>query len=133
MLADSSDIVRYAEEMRPGSLFPPDPGLAREVDELEEMFDKELGPHVRRLAYHALLASGSSFAPVIRETTTGLHRALAPLLGAVVPRLVKRGLRVDDAGAARSRPRVEAVLESVEARLVDGRRYLVGDASRPPI
>jgi glutathione S-transferase len=125
-LKDSTDILAYVERSRPGLLYPDDPALRREVSELEDLFDEELGPHVRRLAYHSLLTSGRPFAPAIRDTTTGLQRTLAPLLGIVVPRLVKRGLRVDEAGAARSRPHVERVLERVDTLRADGRAFLVG-------
>ncbi len=128
VLKDSRDILRWVETQRPGSLYPGEASARAEVEELERLFDDQLGPHVRRVAYRLLLTSGESFTPVIRETTHGAQRALAPIFGALVPRLVARALRVDEAGAARSRPRVEAVLEKVEARLAEGRRYLVGDA-----
>jgi glutathione S-transferase len=128
-LTDSTEILHYVDDHRPGLLYPhPEDAPARaKVDELEDLFDEELGPHARRLGYHALLSSGAPFAPVIRATTGGLQRRLAPVLGAIVPRLLERGLRIDDAGAARSRGRVQAVLDRVESLLADGRRYLVGD------
>jgi glutathione S-transferase len=50
LLTDSSAIVRYADAACPGSLFPDDPALSAEVDALEDLFDEQLGPHVRRLA-----------------------------------------------------------------------------------
>lgn len=126
-LTDSSDILRWVEGRRRGTLFPEDAAERAKVDELEDLFDERLGPHARRVAYHALLASGTSLAPVVRETTTGLQRRLAPVIGVVVPRILKRGLRIDDVGAARSQQRVLEVLDRVEALLADGRRYLVGD------
>ena len=125
-LKDSTDILAYVERAKPGLLYPEDPSERREVSELEELFDAELGPHARRLVYHLLLDSGSSMAPVIRETTQGAQRALAPVLAPIVGRMVKRGLKVDAEGAARSRPRVEAVCARVEALLADGRGFLVG-------
>lgn len=128
VVTDSRAIVRHADAERPGSLIPSDPAQRREVERLEALFDDELGPHVRRLAYDAVLRSGTPFAPFIRATTNGLHRAIAPVLGVFVPGLVKRSLRIDEAGVARSRPRVEAVLTEVESLLADGRRHLVGDA-----
>jgi len=128
VLTDSTDILRHADRVRPGSLFPEDPELRREVEELEDLFDEELGPHARRLAYRVLLTSGESFAPAIRASVSGFQRTLAPVLAAIVPPVIKRNLRVDEAGAARSRVRVEAVLDRVETRLADGRPYLMGDS-----
>ncbi len=130
VLTDSTDIVRYADEASPGCLLPDvlsEAPLRREVDELEELFDEKLGSPVRVLVYDALLESGYPFDALVRETTTGVHRALAPVLGFAVPRLVRRGLGIHARGVARAIPRVEAVLQQVEARLADGRRYLAGD------
>ena len=41
--------------------------------------------------------------------------------------MIKRGLKVDAAGAARSRGVIDETFAAVEARLADGRRYLAGD------
>jgi glutathione S-transferase len=124
-LTDSRDIVRFADECRPGCLFPE--GHRDEIDELEALFDAELGPRARLIVYSALLEANYPFVSLVRSSTTGVHRALAPLLGVVVPQLVKRGLRVDAQRAARARERLEPLLAQVEARLADGRRYLVAD------
>jgi glutathione S-transferase len=40
---------------------------------------------------------------------------------------MRRGMRIHAAGEARSRAKVEEVFDAVNARLSDGRRYLVGD------
>jgi glutathione S-transferase len=127
VLTDSTDILHHADAQRPASLYPADRGVREQVDALEDLFDEDLGPHTRRMAYHSLLRSGVSFAPTIRTTTTGVQRALAPLLGIIVPKLVERGLNVNAPAAERSRAKVEVVLGKVEELLADGRRYLVGD------
>jgi glutathione S-transferase len=49
------------------------------------------------------------------------------VFGALVPRVVKRVLRIDEKGIARSRSRVDEGLAKVEDLLSDGRRHLVGD------
>src|SRR5690606_12785081 len=41
--------------------------------------------------------------------------------------LMRRAMRIDAAGAERSAAAIEEVLAEVEARLADGRRFLVGD------
>lgn len=45
----------------------------------------------------------------------------------VVTRLIKRGLRIDAAGAARSREVIDRTFATVADLLADGRRYLCGD------
>lgn len=126
VLKDSTDILAWADERAPGAIYPIEPALRREVEALEDHFDEVLGPHARRVAYHALLTSGRSFAPAIREAGS-FHRPLAPALALVVPRVVKRALRVDAKGAEISQGKVDGVLEEVDAMLADGRKFLVGD------
>jgi glutathione S-transferase len=127
-ITDSTDILHFVEASRPGSLLPVDPAERAEVEALEDRFDRELGPHVRRLAYHRLFASGTSIGPMLAETTRGLDRALAPVVGRVAPRAIGRALKIDAQRAARSAEQVEAVLRDVEERVADGRPFLVGKA-----
>ncbi len=130
-LCDSTDILvaldaRARERGRP-SLYPDDAALRREAEALEDTFDEELGPATRRLVYHLILP----------------HRTIAlALLGALAPRgerfalaagfpairaLMRKGMRIDDKGAARARETIVRVLAAVGERLKDGRAYLVGD------
>ncbi|MEZ4367429.1 MAG: glutathione S-transferase C-terminal domain-containing protein [Kofleriaceae bacterium] len=50
------------------------------------------------------------------------------MVGRGLAGLIRRGLKIDDAGVARSRVRLTADFDEVAARLADGRRYLTGDA-----
>lgn len=126
-LTDSSDILRFVEGQAPGTLWPEAAAERAEVDALEERFDRELGPHVRRHVYHLLFSGRSSIGPMLATTTRGIDRALAPVIGAVAPVAIGRALRIDARRAARSAELVERVLADVEVRLADGRPYLVGD------
>ncbi|MBP1689509.1 MAG: hypothetical protein H6Q34_82 [Deltaproteobacteria bacterium] len=71
--------------MRLGSLFPTDPDPRRDADELGELLDEELGPNVRRLAYHAVLESGRSFALDPRDKLIDGMKRLATTRGGIVP------------------------------------------------
>jgi glutathione S-transferase len=55
------------------------------------------------------------------------ERRLAGATLPLVKLMLRRGLKVSAAGAARSRALVEEVFGEVEARLKDGRRFLGGD------
>ena len=125
LLRESSDIVQYADAQRPGSLLPTE--HRAEIDALIRRFDDELGPAVRRIVYYTLFEAGEAMAPLIRDSTTGLTRAAAPLLGMLLPPLIKRSLKIDAKGVARSRAKLEPLLSDIEAMLADGRRFLVGD------
>jgi glutathione S-transferase len=55
-IRDSTRIIAEIEErwLRP-PLYPEDPAQRRRALQLEEFFDEELGPHIRRAFYHELL------------------------------------------------------------------------------
>jgi glutathione S-transferase len=121
-VTDSTDILRWVDAH---ALFPPGDAGA-EVAELEDRFDRSLGPHTRRIAYGFVL-------PHLRELAgdaRGVPRyqiQTAQLLAPIMGGLMRRLLRIDDAGVARSQERVDEIFEEVGRRLGDGRRYLTGD------
>jgi glutathione S-transferase len=126
VVADSTDILRWcdahgaAEALAPAEL----PAAA----ELEDDFDRHLGPAARRLAYFHLLPSRRGFRELLgRGGVPGWQARSGRLARPVVVRLIKRGLRIDAAGAARSRTVVDDTFARVGALLADGRRYLCGD------
>lgn len=128
-ITDSTDILRWCDQHgRAPALFPPAgaPGAAEAVA-LEELFDKGLGPATRRVAYHLLLPMPGA-AQLIADKAPArwqgrLMRAVYPVARAAMT----RGLRLDDASAARSLTRVDELFADVAALLADGRRYLAGD------
>ncbi|APR79365.1 Glutathione S-transferase family protein [Minicystis rosea] len=130
VLADSSDIVRWADRRRPAAnLFGKTHEDRNEVLRLEDDFDEKLGPHTRRWAYASCLSDRDLLVSLFeaqRETPSFQRRALAA--GFPVARAVlRRTLGIDDAGAARSEAKIDAVFGTVADLLSDGRPYLVGD------
>lgn len=127
VLADSTDILRYADEAgtRGAPLYPA--GEA-EVEALEDRFDLVLGPHARRLGYFELLQDDAALRALVRRAPIpSWERSLGlPLLPAFKA-LLRRGLGIDAGGAARSEAKVRTVFDEVEARLADGRPYLCGE------
>jgi glutathione S-transferase len=123
-ITDSTDILHWCDarsDLPP--LFPPN---LPEVAELEDYFDRVLGPHARRLAYHHILPSMRARIESVRgvpRREVVATRLFAPAVAA----LMRRGLRIDEPGVQRSLERIEEVLADVDRRLADGRSYLVGD------
>lgn len=127
VLADSTDILGYADEAgtRGAPLYPQDGG---EVAALEDRFDEVLGPHARRLGYFGLLQDDRAMREVVRRASIPpWERAVGLPTLPVFKVLLRRGLEIDAASAARSEAKVRAVFDEVEARLADGRRFLCGD------
>jgi glutathione S-transferase len=125
LLTDSSDIVAWADAQKPGSLLPAGPARA-EALALEDDFDRHLGPATRRWAYFHLLPRKdldhmvTRGVPAWQATSVRITRPLALAM-------LRRGLKIDAAGAERSREKIDEQLAAVEQRLADGRRYLLGD------
>ena len=97
---------------------------------LEEHLDRALGEQVRRWAYQQLfmdpaltLQSWGVGEPAVPAWQRALLRPLRPLLQVAVRRM----LRVNAASAARALDKTKAVFDEMDARLADGRRYLLGD------
>lgn len=129
VLKDSDDILRFADEHLPAErrLFPAEPAARAEVLALVDDFDRGVGPALRRWIYFHLLPVREAAIEVLRCTGTRWERALVPALFPAMRALMRRGMKVNASGAERSRQRLEAAFTAVEARLADGRRYLVGD------
>ena len=102
-----------------------------EAAALERHLDRMLGEQVRRWTYQRLfnhrtltLQVWGAGEPSIPAWQRCLLRPLRPLL----EQAVRRMLRIDAASAERALERTRAVFDEMDARLTDGRRYLLGDA-----
>ncbi len=97
------------------------------VRELEDLFDRRLGPATRRIGYGQLLRYPAivrrSFPIGVGSVEALLSRAFSPLLIAAI----RRALRIDEAGVTRSSAVATELFDQVAGRLADGRPYLAGD------
>jgi glutathione S-transferase len=129
VLTESTDIVRWADARTTEShLYPDDPQLRREVDELVELFDRKLGPATRRYAYFHVLPHKKRALELVSTGVSDSERKMISTLWTPITTLMRRGMKVNEQGADRSMARIRAIFAEVEGRLSDGRRYLVGDA-----
>lgn len=124
-LADSTDILKYADGKKPGALYPGD--VRSEVEALEDTFDEKLGPHARRLVYGHILHRREVAVPVLTLWVSRREQVLFSTMYPVISRLMARGMNVTPQKVAESRDRVQRIFDDVAARLSDGRRFLVGD------
>jgi glutathione S-transferase len=128
-IGDSTRIIEALEREHPETpLYPTDAQERRRALELEDHFDEELGPHIRRYFFHMALeevdpgefmewAMGSS----PRAVKTAM-RATAPVAGRLLR--LRYGINAEEAEA--SRLKTEAALDRVETELQPS-GYLVGD------
>lgn len=129
VFADSTDILQYLDAFAPAGsrLYPADPAVRREVEDLEDGFDRSLGPATRRWGYGHLLPHRETTRLLLTRGFSAPVRAGVSLALPAIVALIRRGLGVTKAGVARSAARMEEIFTQVEQRLADGRRYLAGD------
>jgi glutathione S-transferase len=133
-IGDSTDIIAALERSHPEpALYPEDPVERRHALALEDYFDNELGPYVRRLVFHELRSD--------RAGAAGLARIATPSLVGRFPRLateyfltgtaMRYGTR-SNTGAERARQRILQALDRLETELgpndyLVGQRFTVAD------
>ena len=126
--SDSTDILKHLDTVSGGDLlYPRDAELRRDVEELEEQFDKELGPHARRWAYGQALSQTKSLRSLWARDVPRLEASVIQVVTPLVRRLVRMGYKITPENAQRSLDRVRGVFRQVDELLSDGRRFLVGD------
>jgi glutathione S-transferase len=127
MISDSTRIIEALERAFPDPpLYPADAEERRRALELEDYFDEELGPYIRRWFFHVALpypefvrASFVSHAsPAIRLA----HRAMEPVIGG----LMRRQMDINPASAEVARAKTLAAMDRLAAELRPS-GYLVAD------
>jgi glutathione S-transferase len=126
--ADSTDIIAALERRFPEpALYPQDPDERRRALELEDWFDEQLAPYVRRLGFYELRREPELLAEIAGRAAPELAAKFGPALIPYTRTFVGKRYRASDArGAEHAREQIIAALDHLEAELDDG-RYLVGE------
>jgi glutathione S-transferase len=123
-VSDSDAILRTLDQRYPGRLYPAP--LDASATALVSLFDDVLGAQTRRWGYSYILKR-----ELLREPWTHgvpfYERWLFPLLFSKLEPRVRNMMQVTETSAAEARAEVMRVFDVVDARLADGRKYLLGD------
>lgn len=126
-IADSTRIIEALERQYPDPpLYPADDAPRRRALELEEFFDEELGPHLRLLWFHKLLADADYTAAQLTVGFRALARRVFRLAFPAVRAVMAADMGINAANAEPARAKVYAALDRLEAELQPS-GYLVGD------
>ncbi len=127
-VGDSTAIIAALEERFPEPpLYPVDPKHRARAIELEDWFDRELGPYIRRYVFHTLAKDRPLFGRIASQVLPPRLRRFPGVAGAY-----GRGFTAlrfgagSDRRAESARDRVLIALDHLESQL-DGNEYLVGD------
>jgi glutathione S-transferase len=127
-IGDSTQIIAAIEEQWPQPpLYPEDPTQRRRALELEQFFDEELGPHIRRAFYHELLPHPELVVPLFTDGQPAASRALLRAGFPILRIAMRRRFEIDAKAAANSRAKMVAAMDRLE-REISPSGYLVGDS-----
>lgn len=126
-LSDSTDILKWIDKHPDAKWHPyPEPHSAK-IQELEDEFDESLGPHTRRVGYFHLLPDKGLALKAIGGPNPNFETKTIDALYEHVAKMMRKSMRIDAEGAARSTKKIEEVFGRVNQRLSDGRPYLLGE------
>jgi glutathione S-transferase len=127
-IGDSTAIIAALEERYPEPpLYPADPGQRARALELEEFFDEQLAPYVRRLGWwHMTLHPRELFVTAFPDSSPLVRAALRPS-APLTTVAMRRRYGLSEASAEAARAKVLAAMELIEAEIGPS-GYLVGDS-----
>ena len=129
ILTDSTDILKYLDATAPddAKLYPTDAEQRQQVEELEEIFDTQLGTLTRVWAYSYTLSQPQPASARFTEGVPLLEKALFPVVFPLVRLAIRRQLQISSEYAAQAYVQIQQIFEKVGNLLADGRSYLVSD------
>jgi glutathione S-transferase len=125
-ITDSTEIIAWADTQKPGTLIPENKAQRDEALALEDELDNQLGPATRRWAYFHLLPR-KDLDHLLTRGVPRWQKVALKVTRPIAVTMLKRGLKIDAAGAERSRAKIDEAFTLLSELLSDGRRYLVGN------
>jgi glutathione S-transferase len=128
-IGDSTRIIDELERQYPEPpLYPADPADRRRALELEDFFDEELGPYVRRWIFYEGLEdlTTAEFVDGALGNAHALVRTMMRAGGPVVRRTLKLRYGINPEAATAAREKTRRAFDRIEAE-VQPSGYLVGD------
>jgi glutathione S-transferase len=118
IIRDSSKIIEALERAYPEPpLYPAEPAERRRALELEDYFDEELGPYIRRWIFYLILPYPNfvhgAFVSHARLSIRLAHRAISPF----IIRLMRRRMDINPARAEIARDKTLAAMERLASEL----------------
>jgi glutathione S-transferase len=129
VIQGSTAIIDWADTKAKNTVRSLTPGeQGAEAREIERRADEVIGIHVRRLAYSELLPGyANALKPALLHRSRGWHRVAGNLMWPITWRVMTRTYDTGPEAAAESREKLESELDWLDARLIDGRSFLVGE------
>lgn len=125
---DSTAILLWLDANMPGfRLLPRDPALRAEALEIEDRCDRA-GAHVIRYAYSATLDDAAAVTQVWTLDANRIERLVISRSYPMLKLAFRKLFGIEPGRVARSKQVIADALDFLDAKLADGREFLVGDA-----
>jgi glutathione S-transferase len=130
VFTDSTYILKYLDSIAPvnAKLYPSDRESRQKVEELENLFNEQLGPATRRWGYFHIMNNTKLMQSRLCNDVPFLERVLFPIVFPTVRSITKRNLNITPETAAQAYEQINRIFEQVSAILADGHNYLVGNS-----
>jgi glutathione S-transferase len=125
VVCESSDIVAWADARAVDARARI--AVDSEARALADDFDERLGPATRLWVYHEMFDHQNLVAGAMTDGVPAWERQAFRFGHRAIAFAVARVLTINDASAVAAEATFRAVFADVDARLADGRRYLIGD------
>lgn len=128
-IGDSTRIIEALEREYPEPpLYPKDGGDRRRALELEDYFDEELGPNIRRWLFHESLEGlePGEFVEGAMGSAPGAVKSMMKVSSPVASRVLRLRYGINSEKAQAGRAKVEAAFDRLEQEIQPS-GYLVGD------
>jgi glutathione S-transferase len=127
-IGDSTRIIEALERSNPDPpLYPADPADRARALELEEFFDEELAPHIRRALFAEVTRDREAFAWLAAPSAGRAVHAGFKGTAAVAGPLVRMRYGINADSTVQGWEKTSAAMDRLESELGE-REYLVGDA-----
>jgi glutathione S-transferase len=126
---DSTDILKYLDSIAPASakLYPVEPELRQQVEELSNLFDTHLGVAIRRWGYSYVKDDYQSLKRAWCQNVPLIERSLFPLTFPIMQKILSRKFDLTPESSVEAYEQIKIIFNKVSELLADGRTYLVGD------
>ncbi|MDM9380041.1 glutathione S-transferase N-terminal domain-containing protein [Chlorogloeopsis sp. ULAP01] len=129
VFTDSTTILKYLNSIAHANtkLYPTDSILCKQVEELEDLFDEQLGPATRRWGYFHVMNNYKFMQKRWCEGVPFYERILFPLVYPITSSIARQKMNITPEATVQAYETISRIFAKVNELLADGRTFLVGN------
>jgi glutathione S-transferase len=126
---DSTNCLKYLDSIasEDNKIYPTQVERRKKVEDLEELFDEQLGVLTRLWGYSHVISNPKLVQKAWCRNVPWIERALFPVVFPKTRNLACKKFNIIPESAVEAREKIQTIFQQVSNILADGRLYLVGD------